>query len=115
MLKNYETPLFEIDRYTMIGACGCMKRIESRDPQEYAEKLLYEMGEEAEELGETVQSTAEEIAEALLTAYVQFADKMLNAVAKISDKDIRSSSIEYYTAKRDKAVKWLEQYESANN
>ena len=36
MLKNYETPLSEIDRYTMIGACGCMKRIESRDPQEYA-------------------------------------------------------------------------------
>ena len=73
------------------------------------------MEEEAEELGETVQSTAKEIAEALLTTYVQFADEMLNAVVKISDKDMRSSSIEYYTAKRNKAAKWLKQYESANN
>lgn len=117
MLKNYADIYNEIVRYTLGGMWTCTQQIENwmHDPLQYAKSLFNAMEEEAEELDETVESTAEEIAEALLIAYVQFADQMLDSAFKIVNKDIRSSNIEYYTVKRDKAVKWLEQYESANN
>lgn len=65
-LKEHETVLAEIDRYTWIGVYGCANRIKSdRNQVKWAENLIYEMEEEAEEAKEIITSTAEEITEAL--------------------------------------------------
>ena len=120
MLKNYMDIYNEIDRYTLGGIWTCTQQIGNwmHDPLQYAKSLFNAMEEEAEELAETVESTAQEVVEVLLTQYMRNANYMLNRVLRnitIDDGDMRSRGIAYYTAKRDKAAKWLEQYESANN
>ena len=65
-LKNYETTLNEIERYTWIGIYGCANRLEHESrPVQWAENLVYEMEEDAEEQDEIITSTAEEVIEAL--------------------------------------------------
>ena len=116
MLKNCETTLFEIDRYTWVGVLGCVKQIESwiENPLQYAENLLYSMEEDAEELEETVQSTPEEIACVLAEQYIKYAKDMCTDAAKISDSHERRSRMEFYAKRGDKFTKWIERFKQDN-
>lgn len=66
-LDNYKATLDEIERYTWIGVYGCAYRLEhERNPVKWAENLICEMEEDAEETtDEIIASTAEEVVEAL--------------------------------------------------
>ncbi len=111
---DHEEVCREIDRYTWVGVQGCVKQIDNwaHDPLQYAEKLLYAMEEDAEEMGETVQSTAKEIAFVLSEQYLKYADHVCRIHAK--DDNAQAWTAEY-TPKKNKFAEWLKQYECTQN